>query len=252
MSGNLAITGYAIVSDDDKIAGADGMTPVSLRNEKDWELYQRAQELADLVVFARRSHELEPNIHGTLRLVVSREAAGLEQRPDSWWWDPRATTWEEVAARLLPNGGLVAVGGGQVVFDLFLMIGFDGFHLSRAHGINLPGGRSVFLRLRRRRHSRERARTAWSQAQRTNPPRPGAWRRNDRLAASALNLGRPRSSHSADGLVYATAPACALPAGRLNGVITCTCDGVGGGPCGKTRWACITTRQAERTSKRRS
>jgi hypothetical protein len=24
------------------------------------------------------------------------------------------------------------------------MIGFDGFHLSRAHGVKLPGGRSVF------------------------------------------------------------------------------------------------------------
>jgi hypothetical protein len=144
MSGNLDITGYAIVSDDDKIAGADGMTPASLRNPKDWELYQRAQELADLVVFARRSHELEPNIHRRPRLVVSRESAGLEQRPDSWWWDPRRTTWEEVAARVLPTGGRVAVGGGQVVFDLFLLIGFDGFHLSRAHGVKLPGGRSVF------------------------------------------------------------------------------------------------------------
>ncbi len=144
MSGSLDITGYAIVSDDDKIAGADGLTPISLRNEKDWELYQRAQELANLVVFARRSHELEPNIHGTLRLVVSREAAGLEQRPDSWWWDPRQVSWEDAAARILPDGGRVAVGGGQVVFDLFLMIGFDGFHLSRAHGVKLPGGRSVF------------------------------------------------------------------------------------------------------------
>ena len=55
MSGNLDITGYAIVSDDDKIAGADGLTPASLRNEKDWELYQRAQKQAALVVFARRS-----------------------------------------------------------------------------------------------------------------------------------------------------------------------------------------------------
>ena len=145
MSGNLDITGYAIVSDDDKIAGADGMTPASLRNEKDWELYQRAQDEASLVVFARRSHELEPNVRNNPRLVVSREAAaGLEQRPDSWWWDPRRTSWEAVAARLLPKGGLVAVGGGQVVFDLFLMIGFDGFHLSRAHGVLLPGGRSVF------------------------------------------------------------------------------------------------------------
>ena len=144
MSGNLNITGYAIVSDDDKIAGADGLTPASLRNEKDWQLYQRAQELANLVVFARRSHELEPNIHKSLRLVVSREADGLERRPDGWWWDPRRTTWEEVAVRVLPAGGVVAVGGGQVVFDLFLVIGFSGFHLSRAHGVKLPGGRSVF------------------------------------------------------------------------------------------------------------
>ena len=144
MSGNLDITGYAIVSDDDKIAGADGLTPTSLRNEKDWELYQRAQEVANLVVFARRSHELEPNVHRNVRLVVSREAPGLEHRPDGWWWDPRRATWEEVAAKILPRGGVVAVGGGQVVFDLFLTIGFDGFHLSRAHGVKLPGGRSVF------------------------------------------------------------------------------------------------------------
>ncbi len=144
MPGRIDITGYAIISDDDKIAGADGSTPTSLRNEKDWELYQRAQELANLVVFARRSHELEPNIQRSLRLVVSREAAGLEKRPDGWWWDPRRTTWEEVAVRVLPTGGVVAVGGGQVVFDLFLAIGFSGFHLSRAHGVKLPGGRSVF------------------------------------------------------------------------------------------------------------
>ena len=145
MPANLGISGYAIVSDDDKIAGADGLTPSSLRNEKDWELYQRAQEVANLVVFARRSHELEPNTRGDPRLVVSREAAGgLEQRPDAWWWDPLRVTWETVAARLLPTGGRVAVGGGQVVFDLFLMIGFDGFHLSRAHGVKLPGGRAVF------------------------------------------------------------------------------------------------------------
>jgi hypothetical protein len=144
MPGNLDITGYAIVSDDDKIAGADGLTPVSLRNPKDWELYQRAQDLANLVVFARRSHEAEPNVRGRPRLVVSREAAGLEQRADGWWWSPGRVSWPDVAARLLPAGGLVAVGGGQVVFDLFLAIGFDGFHLSRAHGVTLPGGRSIF------------------------------------------------------------------------------------------------------------
>ena len=34
--------------------------------------------------------------------------------------------------------------GGQGVFDLFLKIGFDAFHLTRAHGVRLPGGRALF------------------------------------------------------------------------------------------------------------
>jgi hypothetical protein len=144
MSAGLDISGYAIVSDDEKIAAADGLTPASLRNEKDWALYQHAQETANLVVFARRSHEFEANTHKTPRLVVSRDAAGLEQRADGWWWNPQATSWEQAAARLLPAGGVVAVCGGQGVFDLFLKIGYDGFHLSRAHGVKLPGGRAVF------------------------------------------------------------------------------------------------------------
>jgi dihydrofolate reductase len=42
------------------------------------------------------------------------------------------------------RGGDVAVAGGQVVFDLFLKIGFDAFHLTRAHGVRLPGGRALF------------------------------------------------------------------------------------------------------------
>ncbi len=138
------VRGYAIVSDDDRIAGADGLTPVSLRNEIDWDYYQRALDRADLIVIGRRSHEAEPNVRGHRRVVVSRAAAGLEQRSDAWWWDPARVAWRDVAARLLPSGGLVAAPGGQVVFDLFLKIGFDEFHMSRARGVKLPGGRGVF------------------------------------------------------------------------------------------------------------
>jgi hypothetical protein len=43
--------------------------------------------------------------------------------------------WVEVATELLPRG--------QIVFDLFLKIGFDAFHLTRAHGVRLPGGRAL-------------------------------------------------------------------------------------------------------------
>ena len=140
----IEIRGYAIVSDDDKIAAADGLTPVSLRNEKDWDYYQRALANSDLIVLARRTHEFEPNVRGDLRLVLSREGAGLERRDDAWWWDPARVTWEEAVRRVLPGGGEVAVSGGQVAFDLFLAIGFAAFNLSRAKGVKLPGGRGVF------------------------------------------------------------------------------------------------------------
>ncbi len=140
----IEISGYAIVSDDDKIAGPDGLVPPSLRNPKDWDYYQRALAGSDIIVFGRRSHELEPNVRGDRRLVVSRETAGLEQRGDDWWWNPAGMSWARVVKQMLPRGGTVAAPGGQVVFDLFLTIGYDAFHLSRAHGVKLPGGRAIF------------------------------------------------------------------------------------------------------------
>ena len=140
----IEINGYAIVSDDDRIAGPDGLIPASLRNEKDWDCFQRALAGSDLVVLGHRSHQLAPNVRGDQRLVISRRTAGLEQHPDVWWWNPARVSWVEVAKELLPRGGVVAVPGGQGVFDLFLKIGFDAFHLTRAHGVRLPGGRALF------------------------------------------------------------------------------------------------------------
>jgi hypothetical protein len=140
----IEIHGYAIVSDDDKIADAEGLIPAALRNDKDWQQYQSALAHSDLVVFARKSHENEPETHGVPRIVVSREGKGLEQRDGVWWWNPADIGWGEVVARVLPDGGEVAAPGGQGVFDMFLKIGYDVFHLARARGVKLPGGRPVF------------------------------------------------------------------------------------------------------------
>jgi hypothetical protein len=140
----VEIHGYAIVSDDDKIADEHGEVPPSLRNEKEFAEYQRALAQSDLVVFARKSHENEPETHGRPRMVVSREAKGLETRADVWWWNPADIDWAQVVAKVLPRGGQVAAPGGQGVFDLFLGVGYDVFHLSRARGIKLPRGRAIF------------------------------------------------------------------------------------------------------------
>ena len=140
----IEIHGYAIVSDDDGIADADGRTPKSLRNDADWAYFQSELDRADLVAIGRLGHEANPNVHRRRRLVLSASARGLEQRDDAWWWHPAAMPWREAATRLLPNGGRVAVPGGQAVFDLFRELGYDAFHLTRAHGVLLPHGRRLF------------------------------------------------------------------------------------------------------------
>ncbi len=140
----IEIHGYAILSDDDRIAGPDGRTPPSLRNEADWDYFQRELDRADLVALGRLAHEANPNVKGRRRLALSRSSSGLERRGDAYWWNPDKTPWRDASAALLPGGGRVAVPGGQGAFDLFLGVGFDAFHLTRAHGVSLGGGRAAF------------------------------------------------------------------------------------------------------------
>jgi hypothetical protein len=138
------IHGYAIVSDDDRIADAAGVMPDCLRNDADWRYFQAGLDQAALTVLGRLGHEANPNRRGRLRLVLSSQARGLEQRPDGWWWNPDDVPWDQAIATILPAGGRIAVPGGRRVFDLFLAIGYDAFHLARAQGTLLPGGVALF------------------------------------------------------------------------------------------------------------
>lgn len=140
----IEVQGYAIVSRDDRIADAAGRMPAALRNEADWRYFQAGLDAADLVVLGRLGHEAHGNPKRRPRMVVSGSAAGLERRADGWWWNPARLPWDEAAAQALPRGGQVAVPGGRGVFDLFLRLGYDAFHLSRAEGVALPGGTPLF------------------------------------------------------------------------------------------------------------
>lgn len=140
----LEIHGYAIVSDDDRIADAAGAMPDVLRNDADWAYFQDELDRSRLTVLGRLGHSSNPNPRGRLRLVVSSSSRGLERRPDGWWWNPAATPWDEAVRTVLPEGGRVAVPGGRRVFDLFLGIGYDAFHLTRAEGTRLAGGVALF------------------------------------------------------------------------------------------------------------
>jgi hypothetical protein len=141
---SIQIHGYAIVSDDDRIADAGGATPAALRNDADWTYFQSELDKADLVVLGRLGHESNPNPKGRPRLVLSSSSSGLERRDDAWWWNPDLCGWEEAMGTILPSGGRVAVPGGRRVFDLFLGLGYDVFHLSRAEGVRVGPGTSLF------------------------------------------------------------------------------------------------------------
>jgi hypothetical protein len=144
MIGRWAIHGHAIVSDDDMIAGPDGFTPPSLRNDADWVLFQQALDEAAVTVLGRLGHEANPNVKGRNRLVISSSAGGIERRDDGWWWNPAGASAEDAFARAAPAGGIVAVPGGRRVFDLFLDLGYDRFDLARAAGVRVPGGIPLF------------------------------------------------------------------------------------------------------------
>lgn len=144
MIGGFRIEGHAIVSSDDRIADAGGAMPPGLRNEADWHLFQAALDQAAVVVLGRRSHITAPNPAGRTRLVLSSSIAGIERRDDAWWWNPKEMRPAEALALAASGGGTAAVVGGRGVFDLFLNLGFDAFHLARAAQITLPGGIPVF------------------------------------------------------------------------------------------------------------
>jgi dihydrofolate reductase len=136
--------GHAIVSDNDMIADAAGNMPDALMNASDWARFQHELDKAVAVVLGRKGHLAHRNIHRRNRIVVSSSVRAIENHDDAWWWNPADATLEEVLAAAAPGGGIVAIPGGKLVFDLFLKIGYDEFHLARARGVKIENGIPVF------------------------------------------------------------------------------------------------------------
>jgi hypothetical protein len=142
----LRIEGFAIVSRDGMLAGADGLMPNSLKFEADQDFLDRALDCAALLVHGRMSHEGHSNSHRRPRLLLTRAAGAFSHKPvepNVWHWNPRATPFREVCAALGIVRGIVAVLGGTAVYDMFLPV-YSKFHLCCAGKVHLPGGVPVF------------------------------------------------------------------------------------------------------------
>jgi dihydrofolate reductase len=144
--GPRRIEGYAIVSTDGMLANAAGIMPQELKLDADQRFFEHGLDGADAVVHGRHSHERQPRSHLRKRLILTRRIPALAADPSNekaLLWNPAGASFEDAWAALRVPDGSLAVIGGTDVFGMFLPR-YDVFHLTRAPGVALPGGRAVF------------------------------------------------------------------------------------------------------------
>jgi hypothetical protein len=140
------IEGYAIVSEDGMLANAMGIMPDSLKFEADRHFFERGLDGVDVVVHGRHSHERQPRSYLRRRLILTRQVPSITADPSNekaLFWNPAGASFEQALAVLGTPEGSVGVIGGTNVFGMFLDC-YNVFHLTRAPGVRLPGGRPVY------------------------------------------------------------------------------------------------------------
>jgi dihydrofolate reductase len=140
------IEAYAIVSADGMLANAAGIMPEELKFEADQRFFAHGLDGVEAVAHGRHSHEQQPHSHLRRRLILTRHIPALAPDPSNGkvlFWNPAGASFEAAWAALEVPDGILAVIGGTEVFGMFLP-DYDVFHLTRAPGVWLPGGRPVF------------------------------------------------------------------------------------------------------------
>lgn len=140
------IEGFAIVSADGMLAGADGVMPPSLFIPGDQAFFEQGIEDAAAVIHGRNSEEQQPKSKNRFRLIAThsvRTLAPHPSNPKAMLWNPGTAPFEEGLRALNVVSGQIGIVGGTSIFGLFLPL-YDLFHLSRANQVRLPDGRPVF------------------------------------------------------------------------------------------------------------
>jgi dihydrofolate reductase len=141
------IEGTAIVSADGMIADARGVQPDALIIDADQRFFFAMLNKAAALAHGRHSAEGGSGASRRRRLILTRGVAGVAHDPKNdkaVLWNPAGASLDEAWAMLGLSGGMLAVIGGTDVYGLFLELGYDAFHLSRAAHVRLPGGRPLF------------------------------------------------------------------------------------------------------------
>jgi hypothetical protein len=146
MSGPHRVEGYAIVSEDGMLANAAGIMLDQLKFEADQCFFERGLDAVDVVVHGHHSHEQQPHSHLRRRLILTRQVPAItadRSNEKALFWNPDGASFEQALAAFRVPVSSIGVIGGTHVFEMFLD-SYNVFYLSRAPGVQLPGGRPVF------------------------------------------------------------------------------------------------------------
>jgi hypothetical protein len=149
MIGPYRIEGYAIASADGMIADASHVMPLALQLEADKVYFETELERIEAVIHGRHSQEIQPKTPLRRRLILTHSVAGIAPDPTNplaRLWNPAGASLSWALEALGVTAGPVAAIGGPHVYSLFLHLGYDAFHLSRAADVRIPGGLPLFVR----------------------------------------------------------------------------------------------------------
>src|SRR5262245_5489393 len=128
------------------IANAAGIMPSALKFDADQQFFERGLDGVDVVVHGRHSKEQQRRSDLRRRLILTRRISSIASHANNskaLFWNPAGATLEQAMTVLGVLNGSIGVIGGTEVFALFLDR-YDTFYLSRAPGVQIPGGRPVF------------------------------------------------------------------------------------------------------------
>ncbi len=146
VKGPKRIVGFAIVSEDGMLAGADRVMPDSLKFDADQKYFADGMDAVEVSIHGKHSHEQQPHSGRRHRITVTHDVPGAApdpKEPKGILWNPSGAPFEQAWAALKLKDASLGVVGATSVFGMFLD-SYDEFHLTRAPKVTLPGGVPVF------------------------------------------------------------------------------------------------------------
>lgn len=136
--------GYVMTCRNDAVADASGNIPRSLQGMIEAPAFQKRLDPYEALIMGHLAHKAVPNRQQRTRIILSSKATALEHKEGGWWWNPGEMSLENMLRVAVPQGGQLAVHGGQFTLMYFLSIGLATVNVGRAESVAIQDGLKLF------------------------------------------------------------------------------------------------------------